>query len=67
MSDSNFIASVDIGSSKIVALLAEFKNNRVEVFGYAEYNSDGVRCGVVENAKKIAKVIKKIKKKIFKD
>jgi hypothetical protein len=28
MADSNFIASVDIGSSKIVVLLAELKNNR---------------------------------------
>jgi cell division protein FtsA len=64
MVDGNFIASVDIGSSKIVVLLAELKNNRVEVFGYAQASSDGVRCGVVENAKKVAKVIEKIKEEI---
>ncbi|CAC9433474.1 cell division protein FtsA [bacterium endosymbiont of Bathymodiolus sp. 5 South] len=67
MADSNFIASVDIGSSKIVVLLAELKNNRVEVFGYGQADSDGVRRGVVENAKKVAKVIKKIKKEVIKE
>lgn len=61
MVDGNFIASVDIGSSKIVVLLAELKNNRVEVFGYAKADSDGVRHGIIENAKKVAKVIEKIK------
>jgi cell division protein FtsA len=67
MADSNFIASVDIGSSKIVVLLAELKNNRVEVFGYGQADSDGVRRGVVENAKKVAKVIKKIKQEIIEE
>ncbi len=63
----DFIASIDIGSSKIVILLAEVKNGRVEVFAYGKAGSAGVRQGVITNTKKVTQVIQDIKRKIVKD
>lgn len=67
MVEGDFIASIDIGSSKIVVLLAELKNNRAEVFAYGRADSDGVRRGVIENIKKVVQVIENIKQDIAKD
>jgi len=67
MAEGDFIASIDIGSSKIVILLAELKNSRVEVFAYGMADSDGVRRGVIENVKKVVQVIENIKQNIAKD
>jgi cell division ATPase FtsA len=50
-----------------ISTLIQLKNNRVEVFGYWQADSDGVLRGVFENAKKVAKVIKKIKQEIIKE
>lgn len=67
MAEGDFIASIDIGSSKTVILLAELKNNRVEVFAYGRANSSGVRRGVIDNSKKVVQVIENIKQDITKN
>ena len=48
MTDSNFIASIDVGSRKIVVLLADEENGRFTVTGYAIGESAGVKKGVIE-------------------
>ncbi|SMN00691.1 Cell division protein FtsA [uncultured Candidatus Thioglobus sp.] len=62
MADDHFIASVDIGSHKIVVLLAEENEGRLEIFGYARGDSAGVRKGVITNVDQAAKAIEKVKK-----
>ncbi|MDC9715169.1 MAG: cell division protein FtsA [Gammaproteobacteria bacterium] len=61
MADENFLASVDIGSSKIVIFLAEEKGGRLEIFGYARGNSAGVNKGEIIEVKEVAAAIKRIK------
>jgi len=56
--DNNFIASVDIGSHKIVVLLAEEINGRLEVFGHGVSKSAGVKKGLINNVEQAAKAIK---------
>jgi cell division protein FtsA len=66
MSNRDFFASIDIGSSKIVLLIAEIENNKIHVFAHATGESFGVSNGVITNlelaTKSIQAVINKIKK-----
>ncbi len=67
MAEGDIIASIDIGSSKTVILLAEQNNSRIDVFACGQIDSEGVRCGVIENAKKVTQVIAGIIRQIKKD
>jgi len=59
-SDNNFLVSVDIGSSKIVVLLAEEINGRLEVFGHAKGDSSGVKKGLIVDVEQASQAIKKV-------
>lgn len=55
---SNLVVSVDVGSTKINAVVAR-KNilGRIEILGYGKANNEGVIRGVVSNIDKTAKAI----------
>jgi cell division protein FtsA len=59
-SDNNFLVSVDIGSSKIVILLAEEINGRLEVFGHAKGESAGVKKGLIVDVEQASQAIKRV-------
>ena len=65
MADNNFIASIDIGSSKIAVFLADEENGRMRVFGHAIGRSSGVRKGVIHDIEQASKVIKSLVNKTF--
>jgi cell division protein FtsA len=60
MADSNFIVSVDIGSRKIVVLLADEENGKFTVTGYAIGDSAGVKKGVIVDVEQASQAIKKV-------
>lgn len=61
MADSNYIASVDIGSSKIVVLIADrLDDGLLEVVGHAKGVSKGVKKGQIVNVEEVALAIKKV-------
>ena len=60
MADSNFIASIDVGSRKIVVLLADEENGRFTVTGYAIGESAGVKKGVIVDVEQASQAIKKV-------
>jgi len=62
MIDSNFIASVDIGSSKIVVLLADEEDGKFTVTGYSKGDSAGVEKGVIVDIEQASRAIKKVVK-----
>lgn len=54
MADSNYIASVDIGSSKIVVLIADrLDDGLLEVVGYAKGASMGVKKGEIVDIEEV--------------
>ncbi|WP_428087481.1 cell division protein FtsA [Candidatus Thioglobus sp.] len=66
MSNGEFFASIDIGSSKIVMLIAEIEQDKVHVFAQASVPSAGVKNGVVSNLELATKAVKKVIEKIKK-
>ncbi len=47
--DKNLIVGLDIGTSKIVAIVGEVSGNEVEVIGLGQHPSHGLKKGVVVN------------------
>ncbi len=47
--DKNLIVGLDIGTSKIVAIVGEVSGNQVEVIGLGQHPSHGLKKGVVVN------------------
>lgn len=59
MKEKHFL-SLDIGSSKVCALIGELKeNDTIAIIGYGEIDSDGVQKGVIVSIEKAVKCIKK--------
>jgi len=59
MSD-NIVAALDIGTTKIVCLVAEMDNDgRIYVIGHGQATSDGLRRGVVVDMEKTVSAIRK--------
>ena len=56
--DERYIASVDLGSSKIAVSVAEIDGNNVQIVYYKEIPSQGVRNSVVFNPEKAASCVK---------
>ncbi len=59
-SGDNFFASVDIGTSKIVVLIADEEDGKIEVFGYGIGPSDGVKNALIIDIDKVAKAISRV-------
>ncbi len=66
MDSRDFFASIDIGSSKIVMLIAEIEDDKIHVFAHATGPSLGVKNGVINNFELTAKAVKEVIGKIKK-
>jgi len=56
---SETILAIDIGSTKICAIIAEVENSNVEVLGHGISKSQGIKKGVITNIELSSKAIKK--------
>ena len=62
--DTNIIASVDIGSSKIKLLIAEKNENSITILGYGSIYSAGVVDGEITDVAQVARVVSDLVKKV---
>jgi len=58
MSKTNIITGLDIGTGKIKFLVANYKNENLELLSKTEEESDGVRRGVVIEGERVSQIIK---------
>ncbi len=66
MPNLDFFASIDVGSSKIVALIADIEDNKFHVLGHATGPSLGVKNGVIVDVDSASQAIKKVIDKVNK-
>jgi len=53
----NLITGIDIGTTKIAVIIAELKNDEINILGFGESVSNGLRRGVVVDIEKTANAI----------
>ncbi len=53
----NIIAGIDIGTSKVVSLIAEIKESQLSILGFGSVESTGVKKGVIINIEDTVKAI----------
>ena len=56
---SKTILAIDIGSTKVCAIIAEIKNEKINITGHGIAKSQGVKKGVITNIELASKAIKK--------
>ena len=56
---SNTILAIDIGSTKICAIIAEIKDSKVKIQGHGISKSQGIKKGAITNIEHASKAIKK--------
>ena len=56
---SDTVLAIDIGSTKICAIIAEMKGERVQILGHGISKSQGIKKGVITNIELASKSIKK--------
>ena len=62
--EKKYYTALDIGTSKICAIIAEQKdNNKLNIIGFAETDSEGVSEGMIQNLIKATSKIKEVIKK----
>ncbi|MDR2562671.1 MAG: cell division protein FtsA [Prevotellaceae bacterium] len=54
---TNYIAAIDLGTTKIVTVIGEKKDNHFRIVAYAEAPSSGIKGGEVENIKRVADAV----------
>ena len=59
MKENKIITSIDVGTTKIAVVIAEKKNNSLNILGVGEEESNGLDKGIVVNIKNTVKSIKK--------
>ena len=57
MKNAKLITGIDIGTTKIAIIIAEVEDNAIEILGFGESISDGLRRGVVVDIEKTASAI----------
>ncbi len=57
-SPKNFIVGLDIGTSKICAVVGEVKNDRIDIIGHGSAQSKGLKKGVIVNIEATVNAIK---------
>ncbi len=57
---SNQILAIDIGSTKICAIIAEIDNGKIRILGHGITQSHGIKKGAITNIELISKTIKKV-------
>lgn len=67
LSDLDFFASIDVGSSKIAILIANIEDNKFHVLGHASSPSLGVKNGVIVNVENAAQAIQNVINKVNKN
>ncbi len=53
----NLITGIDIGTTKIAVIIAEFKNNSIHILGFGESVSNGLKRGIVVDISKTSDAI----------
>lgn len=66
MSNLDFFASIDVGTSKIAVLIADIENNKFHVIGHAIGPSSGVKNGVIVDVDSASQAIRKVVDKVNK-
>ena len=59
MKENQIITSIDVGTTKIAVIIAEKKNNSLNILGFGEEESHGLDKGIVVNIKNTVKSLKK--------
>lgn len=55
MAEKNIICGIDVGTTKIVAIIAEYSDQTFSIVGIGESRSDGLKRGVIVDIKKTTK------------
>ena len=58
MKENKIITSIDVGTTKIAVVIAEKKNNSLNILGFGEEESHGLDKGIVVNIKNTVKSMK---------
>ena len=58
MKENKIITSIDVGTTKIAVIIAEKKNNSLNILGFGEEESHGLDKGIVVNIKNTVKSMK---------
>jgi len=57
MKNQKIITGIDIGTTKIAVIIAEIDNESINILGFGESNSEGLRRGIVVNIDKTSNAI----------
>ena len=57
MSDKKVICGIDVGTTKIVAIIAEYDGENISIVGFGETPSIGLERGVIVNVPKTIKTL----------
>ena len=52
MNENKIISGIDIGTTKIVVIIAEKKDGAINIIGFGKSNSDGLERGIVVDINK---------------
>ena len=58
MAEKNIICGIDVGTTKIVAIIAEYDGEDISIVGFGETRSIGLERGVIVNVPKTIKTLK---------
>ena len=58
MADKDIICGIDVGTTKIVAIIAEYDGENISIVGFGETPSIGLERGVIVNVPKTIKTLK---------
>ena len=58
MAEKNIICGIDVGTTKIVAIIAEYDGENISIVGFGEAPSIGLERGVIVNVPKTIKTLK---------
>ena len=55
MAEKNIICGIDVGTTKIVVVIAEYSDDNFSIVGIGESKSNGLQRGVIVNIKETIK------------
>ncbi|MFO8236450.1 MAG: cell division protein FtsA [Bacteroidales bacterium] len=68
MSENNLVAAIDIGTTKVVAIVGrKTENGRIEILGISKTPSSGIKRGVVQNIDETVNAIKRTVEQVQND
>ena len=57
MKNKKIITGIDVGTTKIAVIIAEIDNESINILGFGESNSEGLRRGIVVDIDKTSEAI----------